>query len=88
MKAEYLQAYQLPNNNSELSCYKIVRRDNGLPIGFIYVGIAGMSVDWIAFADGYVYPKVDNIIDAVNAIQDYLDKRWSDGSLMARTFIN
>lgn len=84
----YLQAVRVPETNSELYCWKIVDQSDNVPIGFIYVGPEGMAVDWIAFADGYVWPKVNNIISAINAVQKYLDKRWENGTLEKRAYIN
>lgn len=84
----YLTTVQVPNNSSELNCWKIIDRGDYVPIGFLYVGTEGMSVDWIAFADGYEWPKVNNLIDAINAIQVYLDERWMYGLLDKKTYIN
>jgi hypothetical protein len=40
-----------------------------------------MAVNWIAFADGYEWPKVNNIQSATKALQEYFDWRWDRGSL-------
>jgi hypothetical protein len=65
---------------SELNEWKIQEKETTL--GYLYVGPSGMSIDWVAFADGHEWPKVNNIIDAIRALQEYFDMRWHNGSLV------
>ena len=87
---DYLTTYRIPSgDDKEKSYWKIVPRDRAqVLVGILSVGPKGMSVNWNCFADGYEWPKVNNLIDAINAIQDYLDKRWMNGTLNRRTYIN
>lgn len=66
--------------SSELNEWRIQEKENTL--GYLYIGTNGMCVDWIAFADGHEWPKVNNIIDATNALQEYFTKRWRNGNLL------
>lgn len=70
-----------PNQISELEVWSIIDVKTQYPIGYIYLGQYGMSVDWVSFADGHNWPKVGNIIDAQNALQKYFDMRWLNDSL-------
>lgn len=68
-----------PNCPSELYEWKIIQHKQ--TIGYLQIGNWGMAVNWIAFADGYEWPKVNNIQSATKALQEYFDWRWDRGSL-------
>lgn len=68
-----------PNCPSELYEWKIIQHKK--TIGYLQIGNWGMAVNWIAFADGYEWPKVNNIQSATKALQEYFDWRWNRGSL-------
>lgn len=57
----------------------------GQSLGTLYWGYPGegmnMRVDWKAFADGHSFPMAGSMPYVVNALQEYLDDRYEEGSL-------